>query len=204
MEDGEVELIAAANMVFEGKHLEAVGKLTSLVDRGVSRANYVLGFVYEFGGADVPRNAEYACFYYEAAAQAGWAPGYLGLGRVFYCGKGVEPDYQKAMHYFSQLEGEANPISDYYLGYMHMYGQGTQRDLEQARRFLSRSADAGYMYAASLMAKLEWSDRAYRRSLALRLRIVGYGLSRMFRNRSIDDNWRTDAPGENLGPTGTY
>lgn len=55
--------------------------------------------------------------YYQLLAEKGDVQAQVGLGQLHYQGgRGVELDYQKAMHYFTQAANAGNAIAMAYLG----------------------------------------------------------------------------------------
>ena len=63
-------------------------------------------------------------------------------------------DYETALP-MMQAEAElGNPEAQYALGYMHYHGQGTEVDLEAARKWISLSAEQGYPQAIRALSQL--------------------------------------------------
>ena len=85
------------------------------------------------------------------------------IGNLYQRGIGVEIDQEKANYYFEKaLRGFEQvyeygnkfqqkvdaPYLEYRIGKMHYYGQGTEKDYEQAFEYLKSAADSNNVYAA--------------------------------------------------------
>lgn len=71
-------------------------QLKGLADRGVPEALNFVGFIFEFGLFNVPRDAKKASDYYQASAAARYQPALLNLAGITYFGRGVKADANSA------------------------------------------------------------------------------------------------------------
>ena len=77
------------------------------------------------------------------------------LGDMYYAGKGVRQDYQKAMEYYQKACDEGYPYAFYSLGFMYWKGQGTLPDKEKAQEYLSQAAAMGNESAFQLLNRMD-------------------------------------------------
>jgi len=80
---------------------------------------------------------------FEEAASGGSAKAHANLGKVYYQGKLVEKDYQKALLYFGKASDLGDVASTYDLGFMYLEGMGTQADTEIAAYHFRRVIETG-------------------------------------------------------------
>lgn len=94
------------------------------------------------------------------------------IGNLYQRGIRVEIEPEKANYYFEKaLHGFENiyeygnkfkqkvdaPYLEYRIGKMHYYGQGTEKDYEQAFEYLKRSADSKNIYAAYTVGNMYYN-----------------------------------------------
>ncbi|MGE0035681.1 MAG: tetratricopeptide repeat protein [Xanthobacteraceae bacterium] len=65
-------------------------------------------------------------------AQRGDAKSQASLGFLYYSGKGVRLDDQKALLWFSRAAEAGQPTAQFFLGLQYYYGRGVPRDLARA------------------------------------------------------------------------
>lgn len=72
------------------------------------------------------------------------------LAKMYYAGKGVDPDYEKAFKYFNEvvksksLYYKIKGKADYYLSLMYWRGDGTNEDKSKSAQYLLASAKFGH------------------------------------------------------------
>lgn len=83
--------------------------------------------------------------YYQLLAEKGDIQAQVGLGQLHYQGgRGVELDYQKAMHYFTQAANAGNAIAMAYLGKIYLDGSDDiKQDNETALKYFKKASDLG-------------------------------------------------------------
>lgn len=83
--------------------------------------------------------------YYQLLAEKGDIQAQVGLGQLHYQGgRGVELDYQKAMHYFTQAANAGNAIAMAYLGKIYLDGSDEiKQDNETALKYFKKASDLG-------------------------------------------------------------
>ena len=128
-----------AGALFLFKKMEKEGSLDAIAE---------IGNIYELGGGGVRQDfVEAKKWYTKAAHLANDVYAYLGLGRLYYFGKGVSQDYGKALFYFSRLKDCEIPGALFALGRMYLLGQGTKQDLLVARIYFERAGGLGHVVA---------------------------------------------------------
>ena len=61
------------------------------------------------------------------------------LGDLYYKGKGIQKDYQKAFDYFSQSNALGSSYAKYKLGLMYYFGDGVEADTTQANQYYTEA-----------------------------------------------------------------
>ena len=107
-----------------------------------------LGIFYE-KGYYVGQSDEQAYEWYTKAADADNKSGWRKLGNTFYFGElSKEKDYEKALRYYLRGADLGDSYCMYLAGFMYKYGQGTDKNLANAKEWLTAAADAGNEDAA--------------------------------------------------------
>ena len=106
----------------------------------LSEAYFTLGNVYSN-----KNDYESAFYYWSLASEYGSASAYGNLGWMYYWGVGCKENSAKAYMYFMKAY-EINPNDDFvllYLGLMHFYGYGIEKDVLKGKAFIRRAAELG-------------------------------------------------------------
>ena len=81
----------------------------------------------------VPADKSQALLWYRKSARQGFAQAQNNLGRMFYAGDAIAPDYAKAASYFLNTAAQGVAFSHYFLGMIYAGGgPGVQADPVQA------------------------------------------------------------------------
>lgn len=136
----------------------------------LSNAQYVPGMVFVAGmyeeGIYVQKNYQKAKNLYEKALTI--SPNYdralLGLGALYYYGKGVPTDFKKAFELIQKSANNGNMVAEYSMGTIYLKGAGVEQDYKKALEWFLKSAeknypsaqnDIGYMYAKGLYVDVD-------------------------------------------------
>jgi TPR repeat protein len=133
-------------------------RFQALLRRGDLTASYCLGCMYEDGTNGLARDLDRALECYEAAAEGiGMVDAWLAVARFHFLGRTGYSDWRKAFDCYAMLAKEASPhpVACLRLGKMYQRGEGTDADLELARRWLARAADLGNLNAMIYLFRLE-------------------------------------------------
>lgn len=158
-------LLEQARTAFLSRRFEqAIPILAGLATRGVPEAEYLLGEAFEFGDG-VAVEPERALDLYRKAHSKGEGRASLALGRLMdpavrHTSEAMEtlrkPSeelsvafYRAAFDRFEELaqHGDADAMS--LLGQCHLYGWGTQHNLDEALRLLTKAFDLGCAFAGN-------------------------------------------------------
>lgn len=125
-------------------------------------------------------NYEEAAKWFQKSAEQGFFPSIFKLGLFYDQGVGVEKDYVKAAKLFriaaetQDIDEQCSTLSRYYkseqfyqfqymaqydLGLAYFYGNGVEKDLEEAKKWLQRSADGGYEEAIDKLREIEKEEK---------------------------------------------
>ena len=77
-------------------------------------------------------------------AKAGDAKSEASLGFMYYSGKGVRRDDQRALFWFRRAAEAGQPTAQFFLGLEYFYGRGVPRDLAQAYSWCDIALTNGY------------------------------------------------------------
>ena len=112
------------------------------VDAMVEVANYVL-----WDDMTVPVEEdlfERAISYLKRAIEAENTAAMISYGAVFYNGRGVEQDFNQAVHWYKEAADRGDSWAVNNMGYMYYYGRGdVEVDMELAYQYFSKAALLG-------------------------------------------------------------
>jgi uncharacterized protein len=99
-------------------------------------------------------------------AKAGDAKSEASLGFMYYSGKGVRRDDQRALFWFRRAAEAGQPTAQFFLGLEYFYGRGVPRDLAQAYSWCDIALTNGYSDSLSCrdMVALQMSPDDRRRA----------------------------------------
>lgn len=117
-------------------------ELRPLAAKGVARAQFDLGFMYD-RGLGVSQDYKEAASWYRKAAEQGNAPAQFYLGQMYDIGKSVPQDYREAASWYRKSAEQGETLAQLYLGFLYDHGQGVPVDMVQAYKWYSLAAAAG-------------------------------------------------------------
>ena len=109
-------------------------------------AQFVIGYMYQYGKG-VPQDYAEAARWYRKAAEQGNAKSQHNLGYMYDKGQGVPQDYAEAVRWYRKAAEQGNAKSQHNLGYMYQYGQGVPQDYAEAMRWYRKAAEQGHASA---------------------------------------------------------
>ena len=80
-----------------------------------------------------------AAYWYEKAANQGYAQAQYNLGLCYGNGQGVEEDYEKAVFWFEKAANQGYAEAQYFLGWCYENGIGVKKDLKKAKLWKDKS-----------------------------------------------------------------
>ena len=83
----------------------------------------------------------------QLAAENGKADAQKELGSLYFAGEGVQQDFAKSLHWYTQAAEQGHAIALYNVGVLHDKGLGVKKDYEEAGKWYRKSADLGYSTA---------------------------------------------------------
>ena len=106
------------------------------------------------------------------------------IGDIYYCGKGVAKDYERAIAAYMVAAEAGNAMSQHQLSYMYREGIGVAVDHQQARAWLEKAAAQDYPLAFGLRATVPFT------TIGLPVRVtvtsIGVGSERFGKNDAHD------------------
>jgi len=140
------------------------------------------GMFYETGGKGVPQDYEKARQCFEKALEHGpYVLALLGLGRLFFFGRGVPRDYDIAHYYYSQLEENEEPVALLMLG---LISCRRDKDLCKARHYFERSMELGNLIAEKHLTELDIEEGDIFRGWLRRVGVLVKIIVRAIRDRN--------------------
>lgn len=102
---------------------------------------------------------------YQQMADANIVEGYVGLGKCYYYGEGVEQSYARAKKNFEKAKEMENGEAWYFLGTMLDEGKSFAIDPEEAFEYFKKSAELGYRYANYRLGRMYEDGRGTEENL---------------------------------------
>lgn len=180
------------DLIESGQHAEALEATIKLIDEGNVTAYVIAGFLYDYGNKELERDIDKAKFYYEKAVEEnGDVEAFLGLGRIYYYGLGVHPDYEMAYKIYSKVESESDlPITYLMLGKMFDLGKGVDQDKEKAKYYYNYAAEHGLVFAKRNLALVQLGQGKIFRGLTGLVGAILFGMSISLTKGNSDSRMR--------------
>jgi TPR repeat protein len=147
----------------------------SLSKSGFPEASIYLGYLYEDGSNNLPRDVSLAFEHYEwAASEIGFVEAYMAQARILYHGKGdIDKDIQSAKEMYELIVNETqNPIACFMLGRIYQNGEGIDKNLDEAERLYNMAIEKGNVWGMLYLAELYAEKKMYFSNLKIRIRAV--------------------------------
>lgn len=159
-QDQAVEIEVAQALYAAGKGRQAIDKLLPLARRGEAEAAYLLGRLYYYDEAGVPRDWHIAARWFERAARAGHAGGQYKLGGIYYAGRGRRQDIGQAIYWWAKAAVQGHPEALNNLGALASTGTGMTADPELGLALQHLAAAQGSEAAQENVRNKPPSERA--------------------------------------------
>lgn len=156
--DSPQALQDAAIRALKGKDWKQASILyNQLATLGSRKAWLALGQIYENGGNGVDSDSSESLHWYARA----WNEGHLveaglALGRIYYLGKIVPKDYDRAFSYYSRFADTREPTGLFKLGSLYQLGRGVPKDMGKAVFYYEQSMKLGNVFARKNYAILKF------------------------------------------------
>ena len=112
---------------------------------------FQLGLIH-YEGDKVEENHEKAFYWIKKSAEQGNSMAQLYTGMMYFCGHGIEKDYQ-SFRWLEKSSEQGQPEAEYYLSWHFKNGWGVGEDSEKWEYWLKKSAAHGYKAAQDAVAK---------------------------------------------------
>ena len=80
------------------------------------------------------------------------------LADLYYSGKGVPLNYEKAAHWYQKAADQGNAEAQFQLSHLYTVGLGVMHDYTQARYWVKQAADQGHEQARRELKQREYRD----------------------------------------------
>jgi len=134
----------------------AVKLMLPLVGQGNVDAQEKIGTLYANGQDGVNRDYAQAMFWYQSAAERGFARAQVDIGWMYENGWGVKRDPEEATKWYRKAADQGDYIAQRKIGQICAGGWGVTRDPEEATKWYRKAADQGdYIAQFSLGGRYE-------------------------------------------------
>lgn len=134
-------------------YFEAAKWYQKAADQGNAKAQCNLGLCYELGRG-VEKDLASAFRWYKLAAQNGNVIAMMNLGLCYEFGRGVSQNYTKARVQYIKAAEKGNARAQYRFALLNEKGLGIEKDMDEAIRWLHKSADQNYDEAIEKLKRL--------------------------------------------------
>lgn len=92
--------------------------------------------------------------HWKALEEYDYNAAYLGLGKLYARGLGIDQNHKKALLYFMKAAEQNNEKAQYEIGYAYEKGRGIEKNEDKAQQWYAISAAQGYQRAKNRLAAL--------------------------------------------------
>ena len=129
-------------------------KYLSAAQQGDDAAQCMTGYYYYSGNDGAPQDYAQAVFWYNRAAEQGYAEAQWRLGYCYYNGEGTTKDLQSAAYWFRKAADQGNAWGLYLIGICYYNGDGVKQNTEMATYWWRKAAELGNEEAKKQLAAL--------------------------------------------------
>ena len=126
----------------KGDYATALKEWTPLAEEGDKEAQYLLGFMYDYGKG-IPEDSKTAVKWYTLSAEQGLKEAQNNLGEMYRDGKGVPQDYKSAVKWYTLSAEQGYADAQLNLGVMYALGQGVIDDKVYAHMWSNIASSNG-------------------------------------------------------------
>ncbi|KAF8976972.1 hypothetical protein BGZ46_007796 [Entomortierella lignicola] len=123
-------------------HKKALQWYGDAAEKGDSRAQCKLGFIFQHGLGRL-RNRAKALEWYEKAANQGYDNAQNSIGLLFYGANSASKDYSEAMEWFLRAALQGHARAQCNVGIMYQLGHGVTKNLNKAIEWYKKAASNG-------------------------------------------------------------
>lgn len=132
---------------------KSFNRLSEMAEQGISEAQLAIADVYAQGRKAVSQNWKNALLWYEKAAQQGNAQEQNALAN-YYIKDIPEQNYALAAEWYTKAAEQGLAEAQKNLGLLYQNGQGVEKNLPEAIKWVKKAADQGDFSAAILLNSL--------------------------------------------------
>lgn len=136
-----------------------VDRIKYLAEQGNALAQTAIGSGHTEGSSGLSQDYTKALYWYEKAANQGYAEGQYFLAVAYTKGQGVRPDHQKAFYWYEKAANQDDSAAQYSLGVSYFLGRGVQENTTIAKQWFGKSCFNGEQVACEAYQKL--SEEGY-------------------------------------------
>ena len=115
-----------------GDYATALKELMPLAEQGDAKAQWRLGWMFDYGDGILPEDDKQAVRWYTLAAEQGYAKAQYALGLMYHFAEGVPKDMKEAVRLYKLAAEQGEAIAQWRLGLMYATGEGVIQDYVKA------------------------------------------------------------------------
>ena len=131
-----------------------VATIKQAAEGGDSKAQLMLGTMYEDGANGLTQDLREAARWYKEAAKSGYVNAQYNLGLLYEDGRGVKQDYNQAAFWYEKAAKSGFVEAKNNLGVLYVLGNGVKKDPKQAEKLFREAAAKGNADAERNLAML--------------------------------------------------
>jgi TPR repeat protein len=128
-------------------------------EQGNAEYQTAIGSSYTEGSNGFSQDYTKALYWYEKAANQGYAAGQYFLAVAYTKGQGVRPNHQRAFYWYEKAANQNDSGAQYSLGVSYFLGRGVQENTVIAKQWIAKSCINGEQTACEAYRKL--SEEGY-------------------------------------------
>jgi TPR repeat protein len=128
--------------------------LVAAAQKNHAKATYNLGMLCKYGDS-IPQNYRHSAAWVKKAVDLGFKGAHYTLGYSYYKGLGVPQSYKLAVEQFKLAAESKDAAGTFMLGYCYLNGYGVERDVQNGKHFIKKSAKMGHDMAIAFMENEE-------------------------------------------------
>ena len=148
-QDNTLSHVNLALMYFNGKlvsqnYLIAYELLKKVENRpgGGENAQYILGYMYQYG-LGIKKDKKESLNWYTKSAEQGNAAAQNNIGSAYFNGNGVTKDYKQSVIWYKKSAEQGNASAQNNIGNAYFNGNGVTKDYKQSVIWYTKAAEQG-------------------------------------------------------------
>ena len=150
-----------------------------------------IGEFFECGAIGLEKDLGEAKMWYQKAVSDSDDPiAHLGLGRIYFVGSGGTPkDLAQSREHLQKAFANNLPQAGIHLGIMSMFGEGAEKNADEAERFFLAAANARFPIAYLYLSDLAAASGRILKAIEMRIRFLMLTFILTFQDKDHPNLW---------------